>query len=94
MGFEFTAPVKDPDATLRHAVDWTSWLVDGETITAQQVFALGDDLAIDQVTHSAGVVSYRISGGVAGYEYDVTCRVTTSQGRIDDRTVRYVVADR
>jgi NADPH-dependent curcumin reductase CurA len=93
MGFEFTAPVKDPDAILRHAVDWTAWLQDGETIIAQAVTApVG--ITVDQVTQADGVVSYRIAGGADGAEYIVTCRVTTSLGRIDDRSVRYRVGQR
>ena len=94
MGFEFTAPVKDPDATLRHAFDWTAWLADGEMITAQDVFVSSPGLTIDQVSQDQGVVSYRIADGDLGAEYIVTCRVTTSQGRIDDRSVQYRVAQR
>jgi NADPH-dependent curcumin reductase CurA len=93
MGFEFTAPVKDPDSILRHAFDWTAWLQDGETIIAQAVTApVG--ITVDQVTQADGVVSYRIAGGADGAEYIVTCRVTTSLGRIDDRSVRYRVGQR
>lgn len=92
MSFTFTAPVKDPDATLRHGMDWSAWLEDGETITTQTV--TGEGLVLDQVSEDAGVVSWRVSGGIATQDYVATVRVTTSLGRIDDRSVQYRVRER
>lgn len=92
MSFTFTAPVKDPDAALRHGMDWSAWLQDGETITAQTVTGTG--LTLDQVAQDAGVVSWRVSGGIAPQDYVATVRVTTSQARIDERSIQYRVRER
>lgn len=89
----FTAPDKDPQATLRHGVDWSGWLQADETITDEAVTAT-TGLTVDQVAEAAGVVSYRVSGGTAGADYTVTCQVTTSNGRIDERSVLYQVRER
>jgi hypothetical protein len=93
MSFTFTAPPKDPQATLRHSISWASWLQDGEAITAQSMTA-PDGITVDQVTQADGVVSYRISGGIDRKDYVVACRVETSQGRIDERSVLYRVRER
>lgn len=93
--YEFTAPVKDPDSILRHAFDWTGWLDAGETITGTPTVTSNDPaLVVDQVSQADGVVSYRLSGGIAGAEYLVTCRINTSTGRRDDRSVRYRIGQR
>lgn len=93
MSYTFTAPPKDPQATLRHGINWADWLQNGETITAQSITATVG-ITVDQVTQATGVVSYRISGGAAGADYVVTCQITTSQGRIDERSVLYRVRNR
>ena len=93
MSFTFTAAPKDPQASLRHSIDWSPWLESGETITAQTVTA-PDGITTDQVTQADGVVSYRISGGTAGGDYKITCQITTSTGRVDQRSVLYRVRER
>ena len=90
---------KDPNAVLDYKVDWTEWLVDGDTITADEWFLDGglfdpDDLDIENHTHDDTSATAWISGGTAGEEYDVTCRIATAHGRIDDRTFTLVVEDR
>jgi hypothetical protein len=94
MRYSFTAPAKDPSAVLRHAMDWTAWLDPGETITAQTAVASPAGLTVDQVGQLAGVVSWRVSGGVLDKNYTVTVTVTTSAGRSDQRSVLYRVRDR
>lgn len=93
MSYTFTAPPKDPQATLRHSISWAAWLQQGETTTAQSVTA-PEGITADQVAQADGVVSYRISGGTAATDYVVTCQITTNQGRIDERSVLYKVRER
>lgn len=93
MSFTITAPVKDPQATLRHGISWADWLGEGETIASQAVTAQAG-IVVDQVAQADGIVSYRISGGSAGVDYIVTCRITTSLGNIDERSVLYRVRER
>lgn len=94
MSYEFTAPIKDPSAVLDHGMNWTSWLDDGETITAQSVVAAPADLTIAAVAQADGIVSWRVSGGTLGQDYIATCRITTSVGRVEERSVRYRVGER
>ena len=85
--------IKDPDAKLDYAWDWTAWLTTDETITMATVLPV-TGLTIESVTHAAGIVTAWISGGTLGQDYSVTCRITTSAGRIDDRTISIRVVQR
>lgn len=77
---------KDPDATLDYSWDWSDWLTDDETITTASV-TVPDGLTLGVVSQLSGVVTAWISGGTAGTEYEVVCRITTNEARIDDRTI-------
>ena len=85
---------KDIAAVLDHGMDWSVWLDDGETIAAQTVVAAPAGLTIGTVAQANGIVSWRVSGGTLGQDYIATCRVTTSLGRVDERSVRYRVGER
>ena len=95
---------KDPDAVLDFKFDWatstngrgfTDWLDTGETIqsytiTAEAGITLDSDVAVDSNT---SVVAW-LSGGTAGTTYDVACKIVTTAGRTDERTMSIVVAER
>lgn len=80
--------LKDPDATLDFAFDWTSWLAEGETITTH-IVTVADGIILDSAGEADGVVTVWLSGGTAGTRYAVACLINTDQGRTDERT-RYV----
>ena len=92
---------KDPAATLDFGFDWRgvadgetdSWLRENEEITDHVVTV---DPGLDKGATSAddGVVIVWLSGGTHMQNYNVTCRITTSQGRTDERTIRVDVRDR
>lgn len=92
--YSFTAPFKDPNSVERHGMDWSGWLPEGDTIAVEAVFADSDAVTIDQVTEAAGVVCWRIEGGLDEGDYIITCRITTSSGLMDDRSVRVPVRQR
>lgn len=77
---------KDPNATLDYVWDWTDWLEVGETI---QSFALTIPLGLTLVSSSntTTTVSAWVSGGTVLIGYALICRITTTDGRVDDRTL-------
>lgn len=83
----------DPNATLDFAFDWASWLEDGETLTAETVTATAGATVINDTIDGTRVV-YWLTGGQVGSDVEVTCRVTSSAGRVDERSVRVLVRDR
>ena len=83
---------KDPNSTLDYAFDWSSWL--GSDSLASHTIIADSRLTVNSSSQSATSVTVWLSGGTAGYLHDVTCRVTTTGGRIDDRTITLDVAER
>lgn len=80
---------------LDHAIDWGDWLDEGETITeVPTVVPSPAGLTIADIDEVLGLVTWRVSGGDLGQDYIVTCRITTSAGRIDERSLRYRVRER
>ena len=84
---EVTEFTQDPSANLDYAVDWSEWLPAGDTISTFQVIVGSGISATKSVTLSTATIAVIwVSGGVVGLVYAVTVRVTTSVGRVDDRT--------
>jgi hypothetical protein len=98
MSYTFEAPIKDPHAILRHSMDWAQkgWLQAGEAIQGlpEVISSAPTELVVDQVAQANGQVSWRVSGGLAGVNYTVTVRISTNQGRTDDRSILYKVRER
>ena len=92
---------KDPQARLDYSMDWSDWLASGDPIQVAQwsVSTVTSDTA-NVVIHSnttsgvTGISTAIISGGSAGNIYTVTCKITTTNGLIDERYFRLSVQDR
>ena len=93
----------DPNAVLDYRWDWapatngtgrTDWLEAGETITATTVTGTGCTVDSSSITDAGTSVTAWISGGTVGAQASVTCHITTSAGREDDRTIRLRIAER
>lgn len=84
---------KDPDATLDYIWDWTAWLAENETISSV-TWIVPDGITEDTTTNDDTTATIWLSGGTAQTTYPVTCRITTNQGRTDDRTKAIRVKER
>ena len=84
---------KDPSAILDWAFDWTDWLAAAETITDHTITA-DTGITVGSSTKDTGVVTVWLSGGTAGINYKVACKITTSAGRTDERTIWIRVVER
>lgn len=87
----------DPDAKLDYSVDWSDWLATGETIASSTwVPSDADVLQLTDDTESSGIATawVQMSDPVSGTRYRITNRITTSNGRIDDRTIILLAEDR
>ena len=101
MSLTLQNPLKDPSAVLDYVFDWTEWLATGETIavdseTGEKLITITADTGItaDSSTESDGKVTVWLSGGTAGINYKVACKITTSAGRTDERTIWIKVVER
>ena len=104
MSLTLQNPLKDPSAVLDYAFDWKpkthgalgatkDWLATGETITDHTITA-DTGITVDSSTEDDGKVTVWLSGGTAGINYKVACKITTSAGRTDERTIWIKVTDR
>jgi hypothetical protein len=84
--------VHDPQAVLDYTIDWSSWL-DADTITAVS-WAVPSGLTLASSSFSTTAATAWISGGTLGASYLVTCHITTTNGRQDDRTIRLNCSNR
>jgi L-rhamnose isomerase len=84
---------KDPDAVLDYTWDWSRWLQAGEAIVSHQIL-VPTGITLDSSDADAERVTAWLSGGTNGITYTVTCRITTDQGRTDDRSIAVWVLDR
>lgn len=82
----------DPDAVLDFTFDWTAWLADGETIDTHAIEPT-DGITVDSSNIDGGLVVAWVSGAT-GTRQKLTCRITTDQGRTDDRTITLNVRER
>lgn len=91
--FDVTNPLKpwilkDPNAVLDYTWDWTDWLAQiSDTISAYLVFSVDPDVTVASTNQISGLVTAFLSGGTIGETHQVTCRITTVGGRIDDRSI-------
>lgn len=86
---------KDPDAKLDFAFDWREkgWLASGEDLSAV-TWTVPAGLTEEATTMTDDVAAIWLSGGTAGSTYAVSCRITTSDGRIDERSFAVIVEER
>lgn len=84
---------KTPEAVLDYAFDWSDWLESTETISSHTV-AVEVGLTKDSDSESGGVVTVWLSGGTDGEIYIVTCEITTSMSRTEERNIVIRCGDR
>ena len=85
--------LKDPQAKLDWGFDWSDWLASGETIVSYVITA-DTGITVEDDAESAGIVTVWLSGGTAGLSYKCACKITTSAGRTDERSIWIQVNDR
>ena len=96
--------LKDPNAVLDYKFDWkaetngngdSDWLASGETISSKTV-TVPDGITKDSdaLTDTNTSVTIWLSGGTAGVDYEVACKIATSASRTDERTIKIQVRER
>lgn len=88
-----TSFTKDPQARLDFSVDWDLWLKPDETI-AESTWDVPDGITLDDEGHVDRSTTVWLTGGTARATYTVTNTITTSAGRVDQRSLYVVCQDR
>ena len=82
--------IVDANARLDYGWNWSAWLAVGETITSHSVTA-DTGITFDTVGATTNVVTCWATATKSGL---LTCHITTSQGRSDDRSWFLLVQNR
>lgn len=88
--------VKDPASELDYGFDWTEWLAEqGRQIVTATVSAAGG-VSATPATHDGAIVATKVSGGTAGTEAVLTCRIVTdgSPALTDERSIWLRIVER
>jgi hypothetical protein len=75
---------KDPAAVKDYGFDWSAWMSSGDVVSSS-VFSAGTCVVTSSSISSYTTVCF-IGSGTAGEIYKVTNRISTAQGRIDERS--------
>jgi hypothetical protein len=73
---------------------WSAWLAEGERPSPPPRSPSPAGLTKDSESNTTTTVTVWLSGGTVDTDYTVTCRITTTQGRTDDRSIRIMVRNR
>ena len=95
---------KDPNAVLDYVFDWAAstngtgssdWLATAETISTKTITSTtGITVDSSSITDSNTSVTVWLSGGTAGVNYEIACKIVTSASRTDERTITIMVRER
>jgi hypothetical protein len=85
---------KDPSAVLDYPFNWADWLGPAETVSTATFTISPGGLTKDSQDDDLTSPTIWLSAGTLGVTYEVACRITTNQGRTDERTLRVRVVNR
>ena len=85
--------LKDPDAVLDYGFDWNNWLASSETIVSA-VWTIPAGITKVSQVETDGYTTIWLSGGTANTDYNLSCKMTSSDGRTDERTATIKVRNR
>ena len=90
---------KDTEAILTYTIDWTDWLVNGDTInsnnfTVESISGDGDPLTRIAQSSTTTKCTAKLSGGTAGKIYKVYNTIGTTGGLTERRYIRVKVEAR
>lgn len=86
--------IKDPDAVLDYAFDWSQWL--GTDTISTSAWTVESPLAIVPASETFDATSTRVfvTGGDLNASYVLSNRITTNGSRTDDRSIQITVRSR
>lgn len=81
---EYVKYQKDPDSLLDYTVNWSAFL--GTDIIVGSIWEVPVDLTVESENFADDSATIWLSGGLLGNVYKITNRITTDNGRVDDRS--------
>lgn len=85
--------IKDPSAVLDYGFDWSNCLESGETIS-DSIWTVPAGITEDSDEIGSTSTKIWLSGGTAGTSYTIANKITTTEGRTDERSFQINVENR
>jgi len=85
----------DEQARLDFTIDWTTWMVSGDTIVSSTWASSGAPLVVENPSNTTltTLIWARFSGAiVVGRVYSAINHITTAMGRQEDQTLEFIAA--
>ena len=90
--------LKDPGAVLDYSIDWgAQYLGEGELLATSDWSVAPDEpggVAIASSQFEPLTATVTAAGGIAGHIYRLANRITTAEGRVDERSIVVRVENR
>lgn len=84
---------QDPDETLDYDIDASALVTDGDSIIATTCSESTETLSLSVYNGDTSTPKVWVSGGVHGETYQVTCRLTTNNGRIKEHDFKVKIKE-
>ena len=87
---------KDPGSHLDFSINWSAWLADvpGDSLANMYVTKSAGLAVTAQEIASPGITAVMAKDGVVGSWEWITIKIATTQGRIDERTIKILIRER
>lgn len=88
---------KDPQADLDYTLSWADWLAVVEDTIASTQWFIPDGLQLGQGgggNFTPTTATVWLKGGTDGHRYRITSRITTTNGRTDERSFFITIRQR
>jgi len=88
---------KDKNAVLEYSIDWSKWLAPIQDSIYQVVIVLpvGTELTVVESGDDGTVTHSKVSGGTTlNSMQQITHRITTAAGRVEDRSIFLKIVER
>ena len=85
---------KDPDAVLDYTFDWSLYLTPLSDTISSVTFIADTGLTTSNPSHTTTTATCFVSGGTVGTSMNLTCRIVTTGGRTDDRSITLKIVNR
>lgn len=85
---------KDPNSVLDYTFDWSAYLTPIGDAISSVTWVLTSGITKVSQSNSTTTATAFVSGGVAGNVETLTCRIVTTGGRTDDRSISLKIIDR
>ena len=82
-------PFVDPDSRIDYKIDWSDEL-NGDVIVSSEWFSDRSDITIDTVEYDGTQSVVWIKDVIDGETYELTNRIHTAEGRVEDQTITVI----